>query len=368
MSKITSTIWTIEPHTEAKHAILRKYLDAWLPIISRWNGRVIYIDGFAGPGEYIGGKEGSPVIAIKAVMEHKLKLRMTAEFMFIFIEDNAARCEYLQTKLGELKLHSNLKYECICGKFEDAIKQILSQLDDQKKRLAPSFVFIDPFGYSGIPFILIKRIMENTHCEVFITFMYEEINRFAQDTKSDGILDQTFGTDKWREVRKETDSNKRCYFLHDLYKNQLQHEAGIKFVRSFKMINSMNKPDYFLFFGTNEITGLKKMKEAMWRVDETGSFQFSDATYDPNQSFLFELEPNFVKLKNIILKNFKGKTVSVEELENFILTETPFTQNHYKRSILAKMEQAHPSEIKVQCKGSKRKKGTFPAQTIIQFL
>ncbi|MFZ7121222.1 MAG: three-Cys-motif partner protein TcmP, partial [Eubacteriaceae bacterium] len=53
MSKISSTIWAIEPHTEAKHAILRKYLDAWLPIITRWNGKVLYIDGFAGPGEYV---------------------------------------------------------------------------------------------------------------------------------------------------------------------------------------------------------------------------------------------------------------------------------------------------------------------------
>lgn len=368
MSKITATIWEIEPHTEAKHAILRKYLDAWLPIISRWNGRVVYIDGFAGPGEYVGGKEGSPVIAIKAVIEHKLKIQMTAEFMFIFVEADKERCEYLQAKLKSIKISSNLKYECICGKFEDAVKKLLNQLNEQKTRLAPSFVFIDPFGYSGIPFSLIKRIMENPNCEVFITFMYEEINRFAQDTKSDKILDETFGTDKWRDVRKETDPNKRCYYLHDLYKNQLQHEAGIKFVRSFKMINNMNRTDYFLFFGTNELTGLKKMKEAMWRVDETGSFQFSDATYDPNQAFLFELEPNYVKLKNIILKNFKGKAVSVEELENYILTETPFTQNHYKRAILAKMEKANPPEIKVKSKDPKRKRGTFPPQTIIQFL
>lgn len=368
MSKITTTIWPIEPHTEAKHAILRKYLDAWLPIISRWNGRVLYIDGFAGPGEYIGGKDGSPIIAIKAVLDHKLKSKMTAEFKFMFIEAAKDRHEYLQTRLASLKLPSNIEYSCICGKFDEEIKKLLGYLEEQKARLAPSFVFIDPFGYSGIPFNLIKKIMENPKCEVLITFMYDEINRFVQDIHSDKALDEMFGTDKWRSVRKESDPSKRCYFLHDLYKDQLQHEASIKFVRSFKMINSMNKPDYFLFFGTNEITGLKKMKEAMWRVDETGSFQFSDATYDPNQAFLFELEPNFVKLKNIILKNFKGKTVSVEELENFILTETSFTQNHYKRSILAKMELTNPLEIKAQCKGGKRRKGTFPPQTIIHFL
>lgn len=75
MTKITSTIWNIEPHTEAKHEILRKYLDAWFPIMTRWNGRVLYIDGFAGPGEYIGGKYGSPIIATKAVLEHKANIK-----------------------------------------------------------------------------------------------------------------------------------------------------------------------------------------------------------------------------------------------------------------------------------------------------
>ena len=29
-----ATLWTITRSTEAKHAILRKYLDAWLPILS----------------------------------------------------------------------------------------------------------------------------------------------------------------------------------------------------------------------------------------------------------------------------------------------------------------------------------------------
>ena len=46
MSKNNSTIWEIEPHTEAKHEILEKYLNAWLPIMTRWNGRILYIDGF----------------------------------------------------------------------------------------------------------------------------------------------------------------------------------------------------------------------------------------------------------------------------------------------------------------------------------
>lgn len=365
MSKIKSTIWNIEPHTEVKHAILRKYLDAWLPIMTRWNGRVLYIDGFAGPCEYIGGKDGSPIIAIKSVLEHKASIR--SEIIMDFIEADRQRCECLEQKVGSMKTPPNIKTVCICAKFDETLTGIFKYIDEQKARLAPSFVFIDPFGFTGIPFTLIKRIMENPKCEVLITFMYEEINRFISDSKLWDSLIQTFSTDKWKQVIPEKDSKKRLELLHAIYKEQLEKEAGVKFVRSFKMVNKTNKADYFLFFGTNNITGLKKMKEAMWRVDKNGTFQFSDSTHNPNQPVLFELEPDYYQLKKILLKEFKGKSVSIAELENFILTQTPFRETHYKKQILVPMEKAQPPEIRVKCE-IKRRKYTFPPQCIAEFL
>jgi len=365
MTKITSTIWEIEPHTEAKHAILRKYLDAWLPIMTKWNGRILYIDGFAGPGEYIGGKDGSPIIAIKAVLEHKANIK--SQIVMLFIEADKDRCEYLKRKISSLKIPSNIKIDCICAKFDETLTEIFKYIDEQKTRLAPAFVFIDPFGFTGIPFDLIKRIMGNEKCEVLITFMFEEINRFISDKKLWNSLTETFGTDKWKQMIPEKHSKKREELLHNIYKEQLQQEAGIKFVRSFKMVNKVNKTDYFLFFGTNNITGLKKMKEAMWKIDKSGLFQFSDATYNPNQPVLFELEPNFNLLKKILLKEFKGKSISVRELENFILTQTPFRETHYKKQILIPMEKSRPPGVKVKC-GKKRRKYTYPPQCIIKFL
>jgi len=128
MTKITSTIWNIEPHTEEKHEILRKYLDAWLPIMTRWNGRVLYIDGFAGPGEYIGGKCGSPIIAIKAVLEHKANIK--SEIIMNFIEADKRRCEYLKQKVNSLKIPSNIKTACICAKFDETLTEIFKYIDE----------------------------------------------------------------------------------------------------------------------------------------------------------------------------------------------------------------------------------------------
>ena len=42
------------------------------------------MDGFAGPGEYVGGEEGSPLVAIRALCEHGAKIG--GEVIFYFVE------------------------------------------------------------------------------------------------------------------------------------------------------------------------------------------------------------------------------------------------------------------------------------------
>ncbi|TET39643.1 MAG: three-Cys-motif partner protein TcmP, partial [Dehalococcoidia bacterium] len=68
------TIWAIEPHTEAKHKILRYYLSAWFPILATTQNRLLYVDGFAGPGEFYKKDgslvDGSPIIALKVARDH----------------------------------------------------------------------------------------------------------------------------------------------------------------------------------------------------------------------------------------------------------------------------------------------------------
>lgn len=62
MATPKETFWTRDAHTEGKHLVLEHYLNAWFPIMGTTNARVLFVDGFAGPGEYAGGEQGSPVI------------------------------------------------------------------------------------------------------------------------------------------------------------------------------------------------------------------------------------------------------------------------------------------------------------------
>lgn len=67
MATPTTILWPLDPHSKAKHSVLRNYLDAWLPILGSGSERILFVDGFAGPGEYEGGEEGSPLVRVACV-------------------------------------------------------------------------------------------------------------------------------------------------------------------------------------------------------------------------------------------------------------------------------------------------------------
>lgn len=363
MAKPSTKVWDIEKHTEAKHAILKRYLQAWFPILSSFNGRILYIDGFAGPGEYSNGELGSPIIALEtaiaAVKGNRLK--PNTEILFLFIEKDKERCEHLESLLADKMLTHSIKYSVECGKFDETLKSVLDQIEIQKGSLAPTFAFIDPFGISDTPFSIIERIMKFKRCEVLITFMSGFINRFRDHPNAVNHIDELFGTKNWRHGLLENLEN-RGEEVVKFYQERLSSVA--KYVRSFDMKNGSNQTIYRLIFGTNSIQDLRKMKESMWKVDGQGTFTFSDRT-DPFQTVLFELKPNYNDLKKLLIDQFRGKTVTIEEINEFIITETAYLDSKIKTEILKPMEYVNPSEIRVE---SKRKRGTFPSGTIITFV
>jgi three-Cys-motif partner protein len=337
-----SITWPLEPHTAVKHVILRKYLDAWLPILTSQHGRVVVLDGFAGPGEYAGGEPGSPLIAVDAFLSHSLAQLRARDVVFYFIERDPQRCERLKEVLATRAVPATAQIQVECGAFNESFSAVLDQLDERHLQLAPTFAFLDPFGYSMTPMSTIARLMRHERCEALITFMYEELNRFLSynNAAHQARVGTLFATQDWRRVASLTGApEERERHLHDLYQRQLRTAGGARYVRSFRMRNSSSRTDYFLFFVTNSLKGLDKMKQVMWKADPSGAFDFSDAT-DPQQPFLFSPTPDYEALKRMLRQRFSGESPTVGEIEDYVIADTPFTGLHYKRQALKPLEQA----------------------------
>lgn len=353
-----TTIWKLDPHTSAKHAILRRYLQAWTPILVQGGfPKVAYVDGFAGPGQYEGGEDGSPIIALKAALDHAA--RINGKVVFLFVEEKPDRAEFLQQLVGALAPPTKFEVQIAGGKtFEDAFGDFRRQHQDRSGRLPPTFAFIDPFGWKGVPFFVVQGILGQPSCEVLLTFMYEEINRFIGRPDQEANFDSFFGTTDWREGINLASPADRSRFLHDLYLRQLKNAAGAKYVRSFQMRNASGSVDYYLFYATGSQIGLKKMKDAMWKVDQSGDFIFSDAT-DPNQLVLFGSALRSNLLRQQIVSQFAGREVTVGQVKEFVLAETAFRDAHYRRQVLKPLELAIPPGLEVVNAPAGRKRGTY---------
>lgn len=362
MATPKDTIWAIEPHTLAKHEILRRYLAAWFPILGTYNNRVVYIDGFCGPGRYTGGEAGSPLIALNEASQNQTRLQSN-RLVFLFMDERSDRIAHLNQELGTIIIPSNYAVQAITGEFAVEFKRLLDNLDTKGMQLAPTFAFIDPFGFKGLPFELVKRLLKNPKTEVFINVMVDSINRFLEhpDDQIRQHIVELFGTSEALEIANR--SNDRTQELRFLYQKQLSQCA--KYVRYFEMRNADGRAIYYLFFASNHPLGHVKMKEAFWKVDRSSGFCFSDAT-NPNQMVLFEIDET-PKLALQLQQQFCGRKVVVAELREFTENQTPFLASHMRKALSA-LETEQSIEVAIlKQDGNKRRKGSFPDDVIITF-
>ncbi len=256
MSTPSSVIWECDPHTQAKHEILKRYLQRWFPILNKHHGRIVYLDGFCGPGRYVGGEQGSPLVALEVAARHRTSL--TGEIVFWFIDERADRIEHLEKELHSVQRPPHFKVFPETGTFHEKLEKHLNALDQQGTAPAPIFAFIDPFGFSGIPYGLVERLLKKPRCEVFITFMVDSINRWLEHPNDALVrhMPETFGTPECLEVAKRP--GERIVALRELYQRQLRNAA--RFVRYFEMRDRNDRVIYYLFFASNNPLGHVKMK------------------------------------------------------------------------------------------------------------
>ena len=355
-----STLWDAEEHTLAKHRILRGYLDAWIPIMARQTGRLILIDGFAGPGRYATGEDGSPLVMLKAYLEHVRREHIDAELQYIFIEKQQDRIDHLQGEVAATFEPNgqplNVNVVLACGEFADVLPGVLAGLGGAGR--AAVFVLIDPFGYGDCPLDVTSRILALPMCEVLIYVPLPFIARFLDTSAQARTNTLLFGDERWRSA---IESDDRVPELRRLFTATLCEHAT--HVRSFEMVDASGSHGYDLFFASQNDKGLARMKTAMWKTDPGGGQRFRDPAVS-GQQVLFEPSPDFTILRGLLNGRFGTQPFAIEQAERFVLLETPFLHDaHLKERTLKPAEQAGELDVLTP----RAKKGTYPAGTRMRF-
>jgi three-Cys-motif partner protein len=357
----------MDDHTLGKHKVLREYLKAWYPIMASFNRRLVFVDGFAGPGDYEGGEVGSPVIAMNTYREAYPafeKQFSTGEMMFLFVENDPARAERLDEivkKTTSLPLPGSIHVEVARGDFDAAMTRVLGGLKPGMQ-LAPAFVMVDPFGVKDYPMALLGKLLKSGKVELYISFMYEFLDRFKSTPEFDKHLTALYGTEEWKAGLELSGETKKVFFFR-LYERQLK-VAGAKHVLRFDLYRG-GRLVYALFFATQHWKGSDVMKPAMWKVAPFGDFAFRGR--DGSQLLLPGAEPDYTPLRDVMRAKFRGiGWVTVETVEEFVASdETDFHTGQYKKPVLVPLERETLIEVDP---ASRKKARTFPDGTKLRFL
>lgn len=351
------TLWEIEPHTQAKHEILTRYLDAWFPILASWNTRVLFIDGFAGPGRYQGGEPGSPDLATAAALNREAMLRRST-VMLLFNESHPERYRELTawSDATTPTLPANFQIYTRNVEFVDLAQKIVD--DRGERRLVPTFAFVDPFGFSGVPLDLIANLVRDRRSELFILFSYNSVNRWINTPLQQANMRALFGCDDY--LRAEgLQPRDRKEFLASLYERQLRTVGGFPYVSRFEMIEKNGRTSYFLYHCTRSIKGLEVMRSAMWKIDPNTGSQFSDKVAGLESMFdgpiAFDLDAR-------LESQFAGQTVPIRTIQDFVVVGTPFAPEHLKKPTLKPMQLDNRIEVIGQ-----KQRGTFPPGVSVRF-
>jgi len=157
----------IRPHSQAKHRVLRAYLERYVSVltarIQQDSFRLTLIDGFAGGGRYLDVKSkeerpGSPLIMLQAMeqaTEDAQKIRtkpFNLDVQYIFIEKDQEALDYLRQVLAESKYAPLVgdRIQLIHGEFTAQVPEV-TKFVKKRGRAGRAIFVLDQFGYSAVP-------------------------------------------------------------------------------------------------------------------------------------------------------------------------------------------------------------------------
>lgn len=302
----------------AKHQLLTSYLGGWFPILASWTGRVLYIDCHAGRGRHDTGHEGSPLLALRSLLEHRQcdQILRATQVRFEFFEINRKNYDTLMREISALgTLPGNVQVNCYHADYESRLRATVDFMRSRGSQLAPSFAFVDPYGFS-LSMDLLNDLLSFPTSELLINFMYRYVDMAIHQPSQASLMDSLFGSPLWRQLASIDDPIRRSKETIALFSKQLKAD----YVTHMDMRAENGALKYVLIHATNHRKGREVMKRAMWSVTPDGSFTAFER-HTPNQMVLIRPDPDLTPLKRALWNQFAGKQVTMRDIHEWLVDQ-----------------------------------------------
>ncbi len=295
-----------------KHDIIRNYLNGWFPILGSISGKLVYFDTHAGKGRHRDGHLGSPLVALDTFSKHTSRDRILSkcEVSFIFIEKDAECKAALDKEISNLvDKPEKVSINTIAGDCFACLESLVDHFKKPGNRLAPSFFFIDPYGFK-VPGKIISELMRFQRVELFINIIWRELDMaMRQPATMENTLDNVFGDTTWKEITQLPDIDERA----EATAMHFQNLANAKWSTHIRMLGDNQRTRYFLLHLSNHDRGRDLMKECVWKSCPDGGYLARKGD-KINQEILIQPEPNLIPLRKWIASTLAQRPHRWQEL------------------------------------------------------
>jgi len=357
-------------NSKVKSTIVSKYFISWASVMigsqKKYNkgDKIAYIDLFSGPGRYKDGTLSTPFLILKKAIQNT---DICNRLVTIFNDKDRNNKHTLENELKRLSGIENLKYppKVYSNEIGDKIVQMFEEM-----KLIPTLFFVDPWGYKGLSLRLINSIIKDWGCDCIFFFNYNRINMGLNNQLVKEHMDCLFGTLRGDELRKKlgalNPSEREILIIEELC--MAIKELGPKYVLPFRFKDDRgSRTSHHLIFISKGFRGYEIMKEIMAKESssiENGvpSFEYNPADYEKLQlNLLSQLASPLDELEEMLLKDFAGKTITMEDIYKRHNIDRPFIKKNYKDTLL-KLESSEKITAEKHRKNSfgDKVKVTFP--------
>lgn len=354
--------------SEVKARIVSKYFSTWarvvMPTVATRGRKIAYIDLYAGPGRYRDGAASTPLLILETAISN---LQMSQMLTVYFNDADSDKTSTLRTEVEKLPGIEKLKHKPVitCGEVDDDAANYFNAT-----RLVPSFSFVDPFGYKGLSLRIVQGVIKDWGCDCVFFFNYNRINAGINNPSVKVHMDALFGEARADALRARlpglTPELREAAILEELA-NEIQSLGG-KYVLPFTFRNSEGtRTSHKLIFVSKHFKGYEIMKDIMAGESSTLDEGVPSLTYSPadaSMPLLFSLAQPMSKLKEMLLKDFSGQTLSLSEIYERHSVGKSYIKKNYREALSALEAEDGVSADSIN--GSRRA-GTYPDHVKVQF-
>lgn len=340
--------------SKVKASIVSEYFPKYCSIIVRKHvpEKIGYLDLFSGPGMYEDGNPSTPIlIARNCLKDEDLKNRVWMVF------NDKCYSEQLKENFNKEFPEGTFKYKphfghSTVGESQEINDFIVKNTCKGRFNEQPSVLFIDPWGYKGIETNVLSQFLSYWGNELFIFINSKRINPALENDKFEEPMRCLFPNsyDKVKvDIRNKRTVSERLQFIIDNLGKE--YEALLKsrvYYTAFKFQEEdIETTSHFILHLTKNSRGFDLVKQIYNDFANVGTVFDGINTYtfdvkkitNPVEELFDTNSENIDALKNMLLEEYKGRTITSYDLFEEHQQNCLYSRSHYVKALRRLVEE-----------------------------